>query len=51
MADIQDINGEDVDMLSSDVSSHFKNQYTLKEFKSVGLDETFVLKIANSSNL
>ena len=50
MGDIKDISGEDVDMLTEDVQNHFKTPYTLKEFKSVGLDDTYVLHLSTNSD-
>ena len=50
MGDIKDISEEDIDMLNEDVKSHFKTPYTLKEFKSVGLDDTYVLHLSSNSD-
>ena len=50
MGDIKDISEEDQDMLTEDVQSHFKTPYCLKEFKSVGLDDTYVLHLSTNSD-
>lgn len=47
--DIKDINEEDIDMLSGDVTDHFKELYHVSDFKSVGLDNTYVLNLAINS--
>jgi hypothetical protein len=39
----------DVDMLSGPLEDHFKEPYSLKEYRSVGLDDTYVLHLAASS--
>ncbi len=46
--DIQDINEDDVDMLSEGVQAHFKNSYKFKGHKSVGLNETYVMQLSAS---
>ena len=46
MTDIGDIKDADVDMLSGDLKEHFKKNYCLKECKSVGLDDVYVLNLS-----
>ena len=48
--DILDISEEDVDMLSEGIDSHFKENYTLKDCKSVGLDDTYILNLDVNTN-
>ena len=48
--DILDIKIEDSDMISEGVESHFKENYHLQDFKSVGLNETYVLNLDASTN-
>lgn len=50
MEDIKDIHEDDIDMLSCAVTDHFKTPYSLKEYRSVGLDETYVLHLSTSTN-
>lgn len=50
MEDIKDIHEKDIDMLSCEVKDHFKTPYSLKEYRSVGLDETYVLQLSTSTN-
>jgi len=50
MEDIKDIAEEDIDVLNEDIQSHFKTPYSLKEFKSVGLDDTYVLHLSTNSD-
>ena len=50
MEDIKDIGEEDIDVLNEDIQSHFKTPYSLKEFKSVGLDDTYVLHLSTNSD-
>ena len=51
MDDILDIKGEDLDMINDEgVESHFKENYHLQDFKSVGLNETYILNLDASTN-
>ena len=49
MTDITDISENDFDMLSCDIQDHFKTPYSLKQHKSVGLDDTYVLQLSSNS--
>ena len=46
MADIQDIQDADVDMVSGELTEHFKTRYCLKDCKSVGLEDVYVLHLS-----
>ena len=51
--DVIDISEADQDMLSCDILEHFKTPFKLTEYKSVGLDDTYVLNLSvnNRNNI